>query len=332
MTAAGLPAPTPKKLPRWRGFNLLAKFTLRHNSRFREDDFALIRELGFDFVRLPMDYRCWIAQGDWRKIDGKALEEVDEAVALGEKHAIHVCVNFHRGPGYCVNPPAEEKDLWTDPEAREVCAMHWAAFARRYRGIPNERVSFDLLNEPSRIENDAYARIATGLVEAIRKEDPDRLVISDGTQWGNRPVPELAPLGIAQSTRGYAPMQVSHHRAKWVGSADNTPDPTWPLEANGTWNRERLKKEQIEPWKKLEAMGVGIHVGEWGVFPHTPHAVALRWAEDCLKNWKEAKWGWALWNFTGPFGVLDSGRKDVDYEDFRGHKLDRRLLDLLQRY
>ncbi len=34
----------------------------------------------------------------------------------------------------------------------------------------------------------------------------------------------------------------------------------------------------------------------------------------------------------GSFGVLDSGRPDVKYEDWYGRKLDRRLLDLLMRY
>jgi hypothetical protein len=31
-------------------------------------------------------------------------------------------------------------------------------------------------------------------------------------------------------------------------------------------------------------------------------------------------------------GILDSGRTDVKYEDYQGHKLDRKMLDLLQRY
>lgn len=34
----------------------------------------------------------------------------------------------------------------------------------------------------------------------------------------------------------------------------------------------------------------------------------------------------------GGFGVLDSNRADVAYEDFRGHKLDRKMLDLLRTY
>jgi endoglucanase len=37
-----------------------------------------------------------------------------------------------------------------------------------------------------------------------------------------------------------------------------------------------------------------------------------------------------MWNFRGAFGVLDSGRADVAYEDFRGRKLDRKMLDLLR--
>jgi hypothetical protein len=39
-----------------------------------------------------------------------------------------------------------------------------------------------------------------------------------------------------------------------------------------------------------------------------------------------------MWNFRGSFGILDSGRQDVQYEEFRGHKLDRKLLELLLRY
>ncbi|MND04790.1 hypothetical protein D3C83_252200 [compost metagenome] len=43
--------------------------------------------------------------------------------------------------------------------------------------------------------------------------------------------------------------------------------------------------------------------------------------------------GFALWDFLGQskFGILDSERADVDYEDWHGHKLDRKMLELLQR-
>ena len=77
---------------------------------------------------------------------------------------------------------------------------------------------------------------------------------------------------------------------------------------------------------------MGIHVGEWGAHNRTPHAVALAWMRDELDLWREAGWGWALWNLRGSFGVLDSGREDVAYEDFKGHKLDRKMLEVLRKY
>jgi len=39
-----------------------------------------------------------------------------------------------------------------------------------------------------------------------------------------------------------------------------------------------------------------------------------------------------MWKFRGSFGVLDSGRADVAYEDCHGHKLDRKMPELPQKY
>lgn len=95
-------------------------------------------------------------------------------------------------------------------------------------------------------------------------------------------------------------------------------------------DKEWMRREFIEPWKQLESQGVGVFVGEWGAYNKTPHEVVLSWMKDHLELWKEAGWGWVLWNFRGDFGVLDSKREDVAYEDFQGHQLDRKMLELLQ--
>jgi hypothetical protein len=472
---------TAQQLPRWRGFNLLEWFNAGTVQPFREEDFQLIHELGFDFVRIPMDYRIWVRTGDWNDIDETRFAQLDQAVAWGQRYGIHVCLNFHRGPGYTVAQPPEAKDLWTDAEAQRVCARHWAFVARRYAGIPSERLSFDLLNEPAQIAGPVYAAVAKGLIAAIRVEDPQRLIISDGLNWGNVPCHELVGAGVAQATRGYAPFEVSHFRAEWINGWEKMATPAWPLpraagvmggpgkpamgqplridgpfaqgatlrlrvgvvsdrgnlvvkaddrtlwehafvngsgagewqevvfvaeyqihqnrwdrdyrievpagtkaltisntagdwltirelgvtiagapEAvapmSGEWNeppgvlrlaqehdgtmlvssggrdRDWLWRTAVLPWKELQGEGVGVMVGEWGAFDKTPHAVTLRWMEDCLINYRQAGWGWALWNFRGGFGPLDSNRSDVAYEDWHGHKLDRRMLDLLQRY
>lgn len=478
-----LPAARADKLPRWRGFNLQEKFYFnRQQKPFLEEDFRLISQLGFNFVRLPMDYRVWIRDGDWTQFDEKVLREIDQAVAWGGVYGIHVMINFHRAPGYTVARPPEPRDLWTDPEAQRVCALHWATFARRYRGIPNERLSFNLFNEPSRIEPDVYLDVCRKIVSAIRAEDPDRLIVADGIDWAKRPVPKLRPLKIAQATRGYVPMEISHYQASWV-SGQHFREPRWPrtvayglllgpaktepkgplvvegpfhedtqfrlrvmtvsnradlvVEADGqsiweksfvcgpgegewkkaefkkqwgihqnlfdrdytltvpkgtrrlevkivggdwlqvgeigltaggpgsrvhtlpldlTWGkkpevirytpaatgtaftgpevqgRQWLWQECVEPWTELQAQGVGVMVGEFGAYNKTPHDIVLRWMEDSLANWQQAGFGWALWNFRGTFGILDSGRKDVEYEEWEGHQLDRTMLELLQKY
>ncbi len=333
IAAAELPKVSAQRLPRWRGFNLLEKFTKRRdgNPPFEESDFSILEDWGFNFVRLPMSYLCWTDPSDWLKLREDELKHVDQAVEFGAKHRVHVNINFHRGPGYCVNPPKEPLDLWKDEKALEACAFHWAHFARRYKGIPNERVSFDLLNEPPDIPEETYVRVVKALVQAIRAEDPQRLVIADGLRWGTAPVHGLADLRIAQSTRGYEPMQISHYKASWIGGSDTWPEPTWPLKRDkDVMDKEILYKSRIVPWKALEQKGVGVHVGEWGAFNRTPHKVALAWMRDCLDLWKAAGWGWSLWNLRGSFGVLDSQRADVSYEDFRGHKLDREMLKILQ--
>jgi endoglucanase len=326
-----LPAPTYDKLPRWRGFNLLEKFDAQHSGPFLESDYAWIAELGFNFTRLPLSYRCWSDPSDWSQLREESLKEIDQAVAYGRKYGVHVNLNFHRAPGYCVNPPPEPLSLWDDEKALAACARHWAQFAKRYRGVPNTQVSFDLLNEPADLPEATYRRVVQRLVEAIRQEDPDRLIVADGLKWGTQPVPSLADLKIAQSTRGYAPMRISHHRASWINGSDKWTEPTWPLAMSDGkgYDKARLRRECIQPWLDLQAKGVGVHVGEWGAFNRTPHAVVLAWMRDQLELWKTAGWGWSVWNFRGAFGPLDSDRKDVVYEDFHGHKLDRRMLDLL---
>jgi len=326
-----LPDPSPAKLPRWRGFNLLELFMAGQAQRFREEDFALIAELGFDFVRLPLDYRAWTDPNDWSRLREDRLAWVDEAVALGRKHGVHVQLNFHRAPGYTVASPPEPKSVWTDAEAQDVCARHWGRFAERYRGVPSREVSFNLFNEPAHVEAGPYKAVVARMAAAIREHDKDRLIVCDGRDWGTKPPTELVGLGVAAAARGYAPFHLTHYGANWVQGSDRWPKPTYPLKENGsTWDQGTLRKDQIGPWKELEAKGVGVMVGEFGAFNKTPHDVVLPWMRDCLAAWKAAGWGWALWNFRGGFGILDSDRADVSYEAWRGHKLDRAMLELLQ--
>lgn len=337
--------------PRWRGFNLQEKFTDKpdewatmdpewghNNEPFLESDFELIAEWGFNFIRLPMSYRCWCDPTQPYRLHETTLVQIDQAVAWGRQYGLHVCLNFHRAPGYCINSALspEPWNLWTDQEALDIFTFHWVHFASRYKGVSSRDLSFNLVNEPNGCTLAQYARVVRYAAAAIREVDSNRQIIVDG-MFGETmfPVPQLAGLPNAMhSTRGYAPFSLTHYLAPWAGTPREPP--TWPTKVGEVviWDKDRLDQICILPGQGLQyrISCAPIFVGEWGCWNQTPHDVTLAWMRDFLTLWKAASWGWALWCFRGSFGILDSNRADVRYENCRGHKLDRRMFDLLKEF
>lgn len=341
-------------IPRWRGFNLLDLFQAMTKADKRPvtsaDDFRWMRDWGFNFVRIPMDYWLWI-DSDWQKtktlspdavfnINPAAFDQIDRLVEMGRRYGLHVSLNFHRAPGYCINAADREPFvLWSDKRAGDAFAHHWAIFAQRYKGVSEFDLSFNLLNEAPKpregyMSRDDYCRTMSLAIDAIRAISPKRLILIDGLDVGNSVVTEMIPTGVAQSVHAYSPGNISHYRASWVDKESKFPPPAWPLrkdDGSVSWGRERL--EQIyAPWAELARQGIGVHCGECGCFSKTPHDVFLAWFSDVMEILAGHGIGYALWNLHGSFGVLDSDRADVEYEDWYGSKLDRKLLSVLQKF
>ncbi len=482
--------PEPDFTSNWKGFNLLGKFTLEwSNEGYMEKDLEMISDLGFNFVRLPIDYRTYCETGDWFQFIENELQEIDDAISWGQEYGIHVCINLHRAPGYCVNPPSdplppnEDVSLWENAEAQQAFTEHWAMFAERYKDVPSEDLSFNLVNEPANVDGPTYLNAVKGAIEAIQDITPNRIIMSDGVDWGNARVDDILEYGVVMSPHFYNPFQLTHYKASWADGSDTWPEPQWPIypmanyfygsykeyiqtplvingyfpsgteitlhvqqvstradfsvrtkestvwhkvfepgPGDGEWKKVIYREEWncyqniydrdysmtleheatelsfligngdwmtfselrlnfpgsrkdvvinpgisdwgvpqatyqlaadgtlslikapaghehrfrlngfLAPWVELKEQGVPVFVGEWGVYNKTPHDVTIRFMRDRLKAMKSAGLGWALWNFRGSFGILDSGRDDVDYENYRGHKLDREMLELLQNY
>jgi endoglucanase len=93
--------------------------------------------------------------------------------------------------------------------------------------------------------------------------------------------------------------------------------PTWPLkdDKGGVWDRARLKAMLIDRYQPLTEKGMQV----WRIgLPECAPAFG------CARRRKIA--------LRGGFAVLDSGCADVRYGAFRGHQLDRKMLDLIRRY
>ncbi len=344
------------KLPKWKGFNMLDFFSPdpAHNHPTPEDYFRWMMDWGFDFVRVPIAYPCYldidrskkIAPEDVYKIDQKKVDDIDKLVTLAHKYNMHVSLNLHRAPGYCINAGFFEPfNLWTDQQAQDAFYFHWQMWAKRYKNVSSKKISFDLVNEPSMREDmndqhsksgpvpgEIYRKVAKGAAEAIRKENPDHLVIADGNNVGNNVIPEIIDLNIAQSCRGYNPGLISHYKAPWANKdPEHMPEPKWPGQVGDRYLSRDMLETYYKPWVELVKQGVGVHCGECGCWIKTPHEVFLAWFSDVLNILTTNGIGFALWNFDGGFGVIDSERADVAYEDWHGHKLDRKLLDLLMK-
>lgn len=356
---ASTPAPTAKnKLPKWKGFNLLDFFVpnpAQGRPATQEEYFKWMRDWGFDFVRLPIAYPSYlkfdrsrnITPEEVYQIDEQAVERIDKLVAMAHKHGLHVSLNLHRAPGYCINAGFHEPyNLWRDQPAQDAFNFHWNMWAKRYKNVSSQKISFDLVNEPSMREDmndqhsksgpvpgDVYRKVAKAAAEAIRKENPAHLVIADGNSGGSTVIPELADLNIGQSCRGYHPGIISHYKAPWANKdPENLPTPKWPGQVGDKYLSRAMLEEFYKPWIGLVNQGVGVHCGECGCWNKTPHDVFLAWFGDVLDILSSNGIGFALWEFSGSFGVLDSDRTDVAYENWHGHKLDRKLLNLMAKY
>lgn len=353
---------TPQnRLPRWRGFNILDFFSPRpfNNRRFAdtEQDFRWMADWGFDFVRFPIAYPGYqkyssasgipITPEQTVDFNEEAIELIEKTVDAANKSGLHVSLNLHRAPGFCINAGFEEPfNLWKDHEAQQAFYTHWEMWAKRLKNISPKLLSFDLVNEPcykedmndqfcpsTAIPGETYRKVAQGCLDVIHKHTPDRLVVADGNQGGSLVTPELEDLPIAQSCRGYYPHYVSHYRASWVWkNPDDAPMPSWPGMIDGKEFNRKVLEDFYQPWIDLVKRGVGVHCGECGCYRETPHEVFLAWFNDQLDILTSYGIGWGLWNFRGDFGLLDSRRSDVQYEDFHGHQLDGKLLALLQKY
>lgn len=342
-------------LPKWKGFNLLDFFVASpNNSRqsTQEQHLKWMAEWGFDFVRLPMAYPYFlkfdrskpIELKDIRRFNRKAVREVDQILEWADKYGLHISLNLHRAPGFCVNAGFEEPyNLWYDAQAMDDFCHHWRFWARRYRKLSNAQISFDLLNEPclredmndqhsnrNRVPGDKYRNLVLRAMNVIREEKPDALIVADGNNVGSEVIEEITDLPVAQSCRGYAPQIISHYRASWVyKDMEALPEPTWPITFQDNYYDKSFLQEFYAPWVDLVKKGVGVHCGECGCYTYTPHKVFLSWFTDILDIFRPHNIGFALWEFRGAFGILDSKRKDVTYKNFNGHQLDEKLLTLL---
>jgi len=334
----------------WYGFNILPFFSLGRAGvdgtlvnpgmiHIDEADLDFMAEMGCNFVRLPTDYRYFIHNFKYNEPDEAMLKVLDSCIYAIVSRGLHCSLNVHRAPGYCINGNELERDnLWTDKIAQNAFTNLWKLFAKRYSSYSPDQLSFDLLNEPPNVGQYGLTRenhkaIMARVCREIRKITPDRTIICDGLGGGHQACPELADLNVVLSGRGYMPMRLTHWHAEWMqnnGSFD-WEYPKWPgMHCDGmTWSREALL-DFYKPWKDLADKGCRVHIGECGCYNKVDNQTALAWYRDFFSVCNALNFGYALWNFRGPFGIAEHARSGTNWELRKGIMVDRDLYELFK--
>ena len=251
--AVSLAVPTRTKLPKWRGANFLNFFIKGQSTgygdngrEFNEADFALMQKLGFNFIRLAMDYRYFVP-GDYDTVDMAMIGRLDTAVEYAIKYNIHLQLCFHSCPGKTAGKTdgmnlfqnTANKDTPTR-YPQDLAAAYWGMMAKRYKDIPNNIMSFNLFNEPSdSVTDQQYLAATNKMLAAIEKESPGRFIILDGA-WDNTrvlPISYATKPNIASSIHIYQPTALCTLGESGKKMPDGFTSPvTWPMTnyLNGT--------------------------------------------------------------------------------------------------
>jgi glucan 1,3-beta-glucosidase len=243
------------------------------------DDFARVKQLGLNHVRVPF----WCGLLEDRDAPGKYREDgwawLDRAVDWSEKAGVYCVLDMHGVPGgQSKSDHTGEKDrnaYWTDPKMQKRTTDLWTAIARRYKGR-GVIAAFDLMNEPMGAPDGPALVAAQGaLMKAIRKVDPDRLVIVEDGYKGLQNFPKLTG-----ADRG-AVIYSQHHYPTLTVAASPAAHEAFFRDKFPAFAREQARFDQP------------LYIGEWNVIQEAAGGGPM--ARKHVEQMESRGWSWAVW-------------------------------------
>lgn len=146
-------------------------------------DLALIKKEGFNSVRLPINARHLHKE--------ETLSRIDNLISLCRELGLLVILDMHGAPGgqtgTNIDDSANDRPELFEKEAyqQELIDL-WRMLARRYKD-ETAVAGYDLMNEPLPewfgSFNPMVLPLYRRLVQAIREEDTNHMIIVEGTHW-----------------------------------------------------------------------------------------------------------------------------------------------------
>ncbi len=314
----------------------------------QEDDFERLEQLGFDFVRIPIDeVQFWDEDG--QKLP-EAWELLTTALDWSVKHHLRAIVDLHIIRSHYFNAVNEgagnANTLFTSEEAQQDLIDMWYQLSDALKGYSNDSVAYEFMNEPVADDHEQWNQLIAKVHKALREREPQRTLVIGSNRWQGYEtmkylkVPE-GDKNIVLSFHYYNPMILTHYGAWWTPVGKYTgkvnypgklvsqedyeaaPDSLKPVLEQYTsqeWNIDRIRadfKDAIEVAKKYNLQ---LFCGEWGVYEPVDRELAYKWTKDMLSVFDEFDIAWTTWCYDADFGFWDQQKNEYK---------DKALVDIL---
>ena len=329
-----------------RGINLggwlsQAELTKEHMDTFiTESDLEVIKGLGADHVRLPLDYSVIEEEDGSEKQEG--YRYIDNCIEWCRKNGLNLILDLHKTAGYIFDDFENCKGFFEDEALQTRFVNLWDRLAKRY-GKYSDRIAFELLNEVvdanmAEIWND----IAQRAIVKVRENAPETWILIGGTR--NNSIVSISELRAPYDNRivfnfhCYEPLIFTHQAAYWVKGMSPDFRVSYP-KTMGEY--EKLSKEQIggyysdlisgyetmlcdkeffvryfsEAVEIAKKYDVPLYCGEYGVIDQADTEGTLNWFKDIHAAFEECNIGRAVWSYKKmDFGITDDHYADIKEE------------------
>jgi endoglucanase len=298
-------------------------------------DIALIKEMGFDHVRLSVNPAPMWRENAADEIPAEYLGYLDAGVKMILDQGLTVVLDIH--------PEDDFKAKLSSDEAVAQFADFWRGFAKHYGGYDPERVFFETLNEPVMRDYYRWNAIQAHLAVVIREAAPRHTIIVEGARWSDDDdllfLDPLRDTNVIYNFHFYEPHLFTHQGATWGDSwwhylqgvpypstAENVeaavaevPEARHKLELRRygaeRWNAKRIEAEfaEVAAWGKK--WNVPLVCNEFGVYRKAANPEdRARWLKDVRTALEKNGMGWTMWDYSGGFAVVGKkeGKATVD--------------------
>ncbi|HTX90244.1 MAG TPA: glycoside hydrolase family 5 protein [Anaerolineales bacterium] len=263
----------------------------------QEGYFKTIAAAGFTAVRVPIDFADHALPSGPFTIEPGFFDRIDWVVRNASANGLVAILDMHNYQAM-MDRPATEKVRFM---------ALWKQIAEHYRDAPNDRVFFELLNEPNgALDNSAWSAIAGETLAVVRQSNPTRPVIIGPSSWNSFDQVQNLQLppdpDIIVTFHYYLPFHFTHQGAEWVDGSNAWLGTLWtasPAELTAIDN----DFGRVQSWAKLNDRPVFL--GEFGAYSKGDQASRVRWTAAVARAAEAHGFAWGYWEFCAGFGVYD---------------------------